>query len=158
MPHRSKQLVSLFQIKCVYSYLQKVVQILHKKRQTFYFYHHVVFIYLYCQKRILSVHDIRPMRNFSPFSTLMSKAKSKIYSFENIISNQWILVYPMQAVPAILFRLLNKMTRTLRNRNFRPLWRILKTTLLLGYPRTLIFFLQMDQIIFLISFPTIINP
>ena len=48
------------------------------------------------------------MKNFSRFSTHVKTFRKKIYSLENIFSNQWVLIYPMQAIPAILFQFLKR--------------------------------------------------
>ena len=50
------------------------------------------------------------------FNIHLKSPLKKIYSFENIFSNQWILIYPLQAVPAIICQLLSKLVRPAQQR------------------------------------------
>lgn len=50
------------------------------------------------------------MKNLLAAGIRVKTAIRKIYSLENIFSNQWILIYPMQAVPAILYQMISKIT------------------------------------------------
>jgi hypothetical protein len=56
------------------------------------------------------------MRNLFKSVTLWNALQRKVNAFENIFSNQWILIYPMQAIPALVFQALKKISNNMKRK------------------------------------------